>query len=541
MSWDMEVDFVSVGGGIGGLAGATVAAATGATALVLEKDQLIGGVTAVSIGELWLAGTHLQAVAGIQDSPQAGIDYIEGLALGCSVPELTRALCMRGPEVLSFFERECGLEFQLIDDFPDYFWPDARASLATGRYFEISPFDASVLGEWQSRTALSGAFTHGLTNSEILNSGGFFSQSGWDRELLNRRVEAGVRCMGPGLIAAFLKAALDRGVTVKTSTAATRLIAEHGRVVGLEATDGDAQVRIRARQGILLATGGYDWNPTLRTQFDADPEHRSQAPRTVTGDHFALAGRIGARVATVPAMARLGFGLKPRGTDREMWASAAAVGLPHAILVNRKGRRFADESFQTAYSHAVRVIDGDSITWRNQPSWIVFDESFHAQYPLGSFAAGQWPPDGVHVYRADSLRKLAQVTGIDADGLADEVARFNEFVATGVDADFHRGERPWSVRMNGDPKYAPNPNLGTVAEPPFYAVRLRTVGSGLGAAGLACDEIGRVIDYDDKPIEGLYAVGNAMALLDLGAGYQSGLANSRAMTFGFLAAQHAGG
>ena len=62
MSWDMEVDFVSVGGGIGGLAGATVAAATGAKALVLEKDQLIGGVTAVSIGELWLAGTHLRVV-----------------------------------------------------------------------------------------------------------------------------------------------------------------------------------------------------------------------------------------------------------------------------------------------------------------------------------------------------------------------------------------------------------------------------------------------------------------------------------------------
>src|ERR1700689_435735 len=110
MSWDMEVDFVSVGAGIGGLAGARGAAATGATALVLEKAQLIGGVTAVSIGELWLAGTHLQAGAGIQDSPQAGIDYIEGLALGCSVPELTRALCTRGPEVLSFFERECGLE-----------------------------------------------------------------------------------------------------------------------------------------------------------------------------------------------------------------------------------------------------------------------------------------------------------------------------------------------------------------------------------------------------------------------------------------------
>jgi 3-oxosteroid 1-dehydrogenase len=96
--------------------------------------------------------------------------------------------------------------------------------------------------------------------------------------------------------------------------------------------------------------------------------------------------------------------------------------------------------------------------------------------------------------------------------------------------------------MTGDLNHKPNPNLGTLQQGPFYAVELKRMGGGgIGGAGLLADEHCRVIGWDGKPIQGLYAAGNSVARLDTGAVMQSGISNARGMTHGYLAGLHAAG
>jgi 3-oxosteroid 1-dehydrogenase len=209
------------------------------------------------------------------------------------------------------------------------------------------------------------------------------------------------------------------------------------------------------------------------------------------------------------------------------------------MLVNRRGRRFADEAFYPAVGAAVEIADAIDKQPANFPCWIVQDAQFGRKYPFGSFMPGQELPEEI-AFRADSLEEVAEKAGIDPVGLVDEVARLNAFAEEGVDHDFGRGDRPWSHLMCGDPKGSPkNPNLAPLTEPPFYAVPVKMIGTGISSTGLEADRHGAVIDYDGEPIPGLYAAGNSVAQRDVGAGYQSGLANGRGLVFGHLAARHA--
>ena len=112
----------------------------------------------------------------------------------------------------------------------------------------------------------------------------------------------------------------------------------------------------------------------------------------------------------------------------------------------------------------------------------------------------------------------------------------------GEDPDFDRGTHLWSAWMCGDPYQKPNPNLGPLVKPPFYAVELQRMGgTAIPSTGLLADHHCRALGWDDKPIEGLYVAGNSMARMETGAAMQSGMSNARGMTSGYLAARHAAG
>ena len=71
-AWDIETDFVSIGSGIGGLSAAITAREMGLEAVVLERSEKVGGVTALSMGEVWIAGNHHAGRLGIEDSVESG-------------------------------------------------------------------------------------------------------------------------------------------------------------------------------------------------------------------------------------------------------------------------------------------------------------------------------------------------------------------------------------------------------------------------------------------------------------------------------------
>ncbi|HET6736315.1 FAD-binding protein [Mycobacterium sp.] len=543
--WDMETDLVAIGSGIGGLSAAITANEYGIEAVVLERSALVGGVTAYSFGELWVAGNHLAEAAGLSDSAEAGLGYMRWLSAGFGDERLIRSQAVHGPIALKFFEENAGVRWSLIRDFSDYLWPQCADGVPEGRFIEVEPFPAASLGDWQSRVRVSPHVPYGMSHKDMFGAGGIANFANWDFGVMAGRLAQDERCLGPGLAAYFVKAALDRDIPLLTETDVVGLIQDdEGRVVGVASRRDGQDYFVRARRGVVIATSGYDGNQGFEKRLSQHVDVHSMLGPEIDGAHLRLAGRLGAQVARVPDVSMLGYSIPGEEIEdgRPLWRNTLTeMGLPHALVVNRAGRRFGDESFYRTLAFAVDYFDGSNQSQPNFPCWIIQDAQSRAKYPFGSIMPGQDLPDGLAV-KADTLAELATRTGIDPEGLVAEVDRFNGYCEAGVDPDFHRGEKPWAKYMCGDVNNKPNPNLGPVAQAPFYAIRLERVsGGGISSTGLLIDEHCRVIDYDDRPIPGVYAVGGSSARLDQGAGSQSGFSNTRGMTQGWLSARHAAG
>jgi 3-oxosteroid 1-dehydrogenase len=145
MQWDEDFDIVCVGSGLGGMSAALTAAERGATVIVLEKFDLLGGTCALSSGQLWLGPHHLQSDA-MADTDEAAEAYLTHLSQGFATPDRRRVFIERGREALRFMTDVIGIEMAVIDKLPDYYYPAVQGSKSAGRYVEVMPFAASRLG-----------------------------------------------------------------------------------------------------------------------------------------------------------------------------------------------------------------------------------------------------------------------------------------------------------------------------------------------------------------------------------------------------------
>ncbi len=217
------------------------------------------------------------------------------------------------------------------------------------------------------------------------------------------------------------------------------------------------------------------------------------------------------------------------------------TGKPHAILVDQSGVRYMSEG--GSYELYCETMLKRNATVPAVPSWAILDAQYVAHYKVADTWIDKKIPEGWveqgYLHRADSIEALGASIGVDAAALAATVARWNGFVAGGVDEDFHRGESAYDSWL-GDPYHRPNKSLGKIEKGPFYAVPV-VPGDVSTYGGAVTDASGRVVKADGSPIEGLYATGVSTASV-MGNVYPgAGASIGPSMTFGYIAARHAAG
>jgi 3-oxosteroid 1-dehydrogenase len=542
--WDMEADVVSLGSGIGGMSAAITAHDNGASAIVLERADQVGGVTALSLGECWVPGNHLEAELGIEDSAESGFRYLKRLGMGYSDDLATLNLTVHAREAVRYLTDAIGLKMTVIRHCPDYYFGHTNDAVSEGRLLEVDPFPADTLGEWQERTRVSPVVPYAMTHPDIMDQGGSANMARWDFSVMAERLSKDIRCLGAGLICYFVKAALDRGIPMHTGVNVVELIGDGERIVGVRGVKDGKDVFIKANKGVVVAVSSYERNANFARTLGQQLDLGTMVFSTVDGANFRLTGPVGARIAKVPDVTMAGVHVP--GEEMEdgtplTRSVMAVIGLPHTLVVNRKAQRFGNEAFYREFFMKLDVIDGSNQTHPNFPCWAILDSQAREKYPFAAVMPGQDFPDGMAV-KADTLADLARAIGMDAAALEATVARFNLHVANGEDPDFGRGTHLWSTYMTGDPFNKPHPNLGTLEQGPFYAVELcRMGGSAIPNTGVVTDQHCRAVGWDDQAIPGLYVAGNSVARLETGAVMQSGVSNARGMAHGYLAGLHAAG
>ncbi len=540
---------VVLGSGAAGLTAALAAAAGGAEVGLYEKSELLGGTTAISGGVVWVPGNHLMDPADREDDPGEALRYLRALAGDALDVPVAEALVSAGPEMLRFTESASSCRFRLLAGYPDYHPDVSGARPGGGRSLEPDLFDLSVLGEWARRLCLWDGSPRPVLLSETSFGGATVPPPA---STVAERRERGICGMGEALVGSLLAGCLDAGVTVRTGVRAHQLVTERGRVTGVrfdtpaaEGTTGEVtagEVTVDARRGVILATGGFEWNGALVRAFLRGPMDTPAGVPTNTGDGLDMAIGAGAALGN---MAQAWWAPMAHIPGEEAWGAPryhlvlVERTRPGSIMVNGAGERFCNEAANyNALGGAFHQLDPATLRHANAAAWLVVDDRYRRRYALPGCRRGAEPPSWVH--RGASLADLAAAIGVPPGTLSETVTEFNRNVAAGSDPVFGRGASVYD-RFNGD-RTLPGAaaTLGPLDEPPFYAVAIR-IGALGTSGGPRTDERGRVLARSGGTIPGLWAAGNVMAAPTATVYAGAGGTLGPAMTFGYLAGRDAAG
>jgi succinate dehydrogenase/fumarate reductase flavoprotein subunit len=552
-------DLVVVGSGAAGLTTAIVAKSRGLDVVVVEKEPVFGGTTALSGGVLWIPmGPH-----GRKQNPadtRAAVRTYMAQETGVFFDEAAvDAFLDNGPKMVAFFERETAMQF-VPTMYPDYH-PDVPGGAAIGRSILAAPYDIRGLGKDMARLKpplKTITFIGMMFNSSNADLKHFFlaTKSLTSFIYVAKRLVTHLKELalyrrginvtsGNALAARLAQSALDLKVPIHTSSPVKEVVMENGKAVGVQVHSVDGNYRITAKHGVVLACGGFPHD--IQRIAKAYPhvarggEHLSPTPVSNTGDGTRMAEAAGGvadirfkdsaawmPVSHVP-YGNGEFGVFPHLLDRYK---------PGIIGVLKNGQRFTNESnsYHDVGAAMLRACEGQKDT----AMWLVCDKPTIAKYGLGYAKPAPMPLGGLvrngYLVKGSTLAELAERAGIDPAGLERTVAEYNMGAVKGEDPAFHRGKTAFN-RYLADPEHQPNPCVGPIQTGPFYALKL--VMGDLGTFdGIQTSVVGEVLKRDGTAIENLYAAGNDRASI-MGGNYPgAGITHGPNMTFGFVTANH---
>jgi succinate dehydrogenase/fumarate reductase flavoprotein subunit len=543
--WDREADVVVIGSGATGMPAAIVAREAGASVIVVEAENHIGGHAITSGGNLPLGGgTSYQKKYGIEDSPEL---FFQDLT-DWSVVE------PNGFPPYRYNDRE------IIRAFADNSVPAFEFLLAHG--VKVIDRQLNSVGH-EIGASVRRTMQISVEDWPMVHTGGPADPN--DDEIR----------AGAGLMRPLEVAARKAGVEILLEhrmTAIYRETPKSGRVIGIAAEHRGKTANIRARKAVIVATGGSTGNVDFRRMFDprlteeycglagmpwSDQDASGELAAMDIGAAlwglFNYTGEFGSGITKPGAIGcQYGYVNVRWHPGSEVFGKARAIGLPvedwqDVILVNMLGKRFYDETGHHFTYSTYKSVDpyepGSYLNAENLkynpnnfinaalagigdgqngggPIWAIFDAD--------AVARERWQPAPPHVdcdagffFSAGSIGELAkkivmkyQRVPMPPQNLADTVARYNSFVAAGKDADF------------GKPK-----PLYKIEKPPFYAAWATPVIHDT-RAGLRINARCQVIDMKGEVIPGLYCGGES-------AGGFSMHGLPRAVCQGFIAGRNA--
>jgi 3-oxosteroid 1-dehydrogenase len=494
--WDVEADVVVLGSGGAAMTAAIAAHDFGAKdVVILEKTGMVGGTTAMSGGMLWIPGNHHQLEAGIEESDDDVVAYLDSLAPGALDPETLGAFMEKGPELIRYLTDKTPVRFHAYADFPDYqpYMPGAKPD--GGRSLDNDAFSFERLGKWAARVNPT-KMAYPMRGSLMEAVAGTLTE-----EMLAEREAGDYRGLGQALVGALFLAVLDRNIPVEFEKRARKLVKDGDRIIGVIAEDANGKdFAVRARRGVVLATGGFEWNETLVKAFIRGPLTGPVSVPENEGDGLIMAIESGAQLGNMQdaywQQSVLEYKPKNRAAKPNYMLGSDERARPGAILVNRAGKRFVNEAANyNAMGKAVIAFDAGRHEYANLPYWLIIDQRYKDKYPLFTSMPGS-DTSYEYLMKADTLEELAEVAGIEPDGLVATVERFNSMVKQGHDDDFNRGDNTYdNFYMWGDPAFeAPFRTLGLIDQGPYYAVKMESGALGTATRFRACMQ--RAMSWD---------------------------------------------
>lgn len=559
--WDRTVDLLVMGSGAAGMSAAIRAHDLGLGVLLVEKSDLYGGNSAMSGGVCWVANNPGMAEAGIGDSDEEGFAYLRHITKGEVPEEMLRLYIRESKRVLGYLHEKTHVRYVPLTKYTDYY-PEAPGGRSGGRSMDPVPFDGSKLREDLMRlrrphpqSQILGKF--GITARQAHAAIGVGVKTmlfmAWQMFLYALRIFKRRRwgrdtklCAGNSLMGRLLYSLKERQVPMWLNTSVRELVLEDGRVVGAVLDKEGETLRVRTKQGVVLAAGGFSRNLEMRRQYQRQPittEWTAGTPSN-TGDAIRLGSSAGGALHLMDEAWWTPVSLVPKSPFS--WVLVVEKSLPHGLFVNQDGKRFTNEA--APYIDVVNgMYDDARQSGSPDPRWFhIFDATYRKSSVAGPIAPGKVMPDeklprryrdGNYLYKSDTIEGLCEQLHIPADVVKATIERFNAHAREGADPDFNRG---WSAqdRYYGDPNVKPNCALGPVETSPFYAVQIFPGDLGT-KGGLVTDGDARVLTEEGRPIPGLWAAGNSAASI-MGRTYPgAGGTIGPALTFGFLAAQSA--
>lgn len=540
-------DILIVGAGAAGLTAA--ATSSGLETLVVEKNDVAGGTTALSGGTVWIPGHGLSELSGSEDK-SLGKQYMDAITSQAKDPDDVSASSRRdmflskGAEMVSFMVKQGFRWSQTPSTFPDYYSDLPGAKTSGGRTLNPSVFDARILGDWYDfiQVADNAPFVAkfedlGISSrpraslKDLLKNWWMALKGIFYRVYLREPVT-----MGLSLTAQLLSICRSHGnVRLYTQTRLVKLVPENGAIIGAILSKAGSEIEVRARMGVLLTTAGYARNQKLRAKHIGKSTD-AEWSLTCRGGDTGIALRVGRTIGAATSQLDKIWGI-PTMRDPLSGATIPApfeLAKPHSIVVNQFGNRYFCES--RPYGEIVDAMLKRGKLIRN---WLILDQNYRKKYSLGSLSPCRDAESAVNarrLFKADNIPELAKQIGMNHEALQHTVEQWNEMCKTGRDFYYKRGADAYQQFL-GDPNMQLNFNMGPIHTAPFYAIEVFAGDAGT-RGGLTTDNYARVLDKDGRVIQGLYAAGNAAASIVTGKSPGAGATLGPAMTFAYIAANH---